>query len=110
MCGPVLAALAAKNGVSLDGTPIIKTPDDTNVQVEGNGCGAEGQLNVDGSDGGAIWLVCPAIPDPRNGAIARDAFLDSVHLPNGAPQNPQMTTNFLSLQRTGQFPGGGNGS
>ena len=110
VCGPVLAALAAKNGVSLDGTPIIKTPDDTNVQVEGNGCGAEGQLNVDGSDGGAIWLVCPAIPDPRNGAIARDAFLDSVHLPNGAPQNPQMTTNFLSLQRTGQFPGGGNGS
>jgi hypothetical protein len=110
VCGPVLAALAAKNGVSLDGTPIIKTPDDTNVQVEGNGCGAEGQLNVDGSDGGAIWLVCPAIQDPRNGAIARDAFLDSVHLPNGAPQNPQMTTNFLSLQRTGQFPGGGDGS
>jgi len=110
VCGPVLAALAAKNGVSLDGSPIIKTPADTNDQVEANGCGAEGQLAVDGSDGGAIWLVCPAIPDPRNGAIAKDAFLDSVHLANGAPQNPQMTANFLSLQRTGQFPGGGDGS
>ena len=110
VCGPVLQAIAARNGLSLDGSPIIKTADETNNQVEANGCGAEGQMALDGSDGGAIWLVCPAIPDPRNGAIARDAFLDQVHLPNGAPQNPQMTANFLSLQRTGQFPGGGNGS
>jgi hypothetical protein len=110
VCGPVLAQIAAHNGLSLDGSPIIKTPDETNNQLEANGCAAEGNLAVDGSDGGAIWLVCPAIQDPRNGAIARDAFLDQVHLPNGAPQNPQMTTNFLSLQRTGQFPGGGDGS
>ena len=109
-CAPVLAAIAARNGLSLDGSPIIKTADETNNQVEANGCGAEGQLNVDGSDGGAVWLVCPAIPDPRNGAIARDAFLDQVHLPNGAPQNQKLLTNFLSLQQTGQFPGGGNGT
>jgi hypothetical protein len=110
VCGPVLQAIAARNGLSLDGSPIIKTADETNNQVEANGCGAEGQLAVDGSDGGAVWLVCPAIADPRNGAIARDAFLDQVHLPNGAPQNPKMLTNFISLQTTGQFPGGGNGS
>jgi hypothetical protein len=109
VCGPIFQALIAKNGASLDGTPIIKTADETNNQIEANGCGAEGQLAVDGSDGGAVWLVCPAIPDPRNGAIARDAFLDQVHLPNGAPQNPQLTFNFLSLQFTGQFPNNGNG-
>ena len=109
VCGPIFQALIAKNGASLDGTPIIKTAEETNDEIEANGCGAEGQLAVDGSDGGAIWLVCPAIPDPRNGAIARDAFLDQVRLPNGAPQNPQLTTNFLFLQFTGQFPNNGNG-
>ena len=110
-CAPVLAAIAAKNGLSLDGSPIIKTADETNNQVEANGCGAEGQLAAD-ADGnhGAAWLVCPAIPDPRNGAIAKDAFLDQVHLPSGAPQNPQMTANFISLQTTGQFPNNGNGT
>jgi hypothetical protein len=106
VCGPILAALDQKNGVSLDGTPIILTADELNNQLEANGCGAEGQEAVDGSDGGAVWLVCPAIPDPRNGAIAKDAFLDQVHLPNGAPQNPALTNNFLSLQQFGVFPNG----
>jgi hypothetical protein len=112
VCGPILAAIAAKNGLSLDGSPIIKTADETNNQLEANGCAAEGQLAPGpvGGDGGAVWLVCPAIPDPRNGAIAHDAFLDQVHLPNGAPQNPQMTANFISLQTTGEFPNNGNGS
>lgn len=115
VCGPIFKALIAKNGASLDGTPIIKTPDETNNQIEANGCGAEGQLETGTEPGGAvdgapIWLVCPAIPDPRNGAIAKDAFLDQVHQPNGAPQNPQMTANFVSLQQFGVFPGNGNGS
>jgi hypothetical protein len=109
-CAQAFQQLAAANGISLDGTPIIKTSTDTNDTLEGNGCGAEGQLAVDGSDGGAVWLVCPAIQDPRNGAIARDAFLDQVFLPNGAPQNPKMTANFVSLQFTGQFPNNGDGS
>jgi hypothetical protein len=114
VCGPIFQQLIAKNGANLDGTPIIKTPDETNIQIEGNGCGAEGQLETGSEpggaiDGGAVWLVCPAIPDPRNGAIAKDAFLDSVHQPNGAPQNPQMTANFVSLQKFGIFPGNGDG-
>jgi hypothetical protein len=106
VCGPILASLAQKNGLSLDGTPIILTADELNNDLEANGCGAEGQEAVDGSDGGAVWLVCPAIPDPRNGAIASDAFLDQVFLPNGSPQNPTLTANFLSLKQTGQFPKG----
>jgi hypothetical protein len=82
----------------------------TDTTLEGSGCGAEGQLNTNGMDGGAVWLICPAIPDPRNGAIAADAFLDQVFLPNGQPQNPTMTANFVALQTTGQFPGDGDGS
>jgi hypothetical protein len=102
-CGPILTALGKKNGLTLDGTPIIKTADELNNQLEANGCGAEGQLAFDGSDGGPIWDICPAIPDPRAGAISKDAFLDQVHQSNGVPQNVGLTLNFLSLQIFGVF-------
>jgi hypothetical protein len=104
VCGPILKALGTKNGYSLDGTPIIKTADELNNQLEANGCGAEGQEDVGGADGGAVWIICPAILDPRNGAIALDAFLDQVKLPNGAPLDPGFTINFRCLQTVGQFP------
>jgi hypothetical protein len=106
VCGPILSALGKKNGISLDGTPIIKTADELNNDLEANGCGAEGKEDVGGADGGAVWIVCPTIADPRNGAISPDAFLDQVRLPNGQPLDPGLTVNFNSLQRTGFFPGG----
>lgn len=102
-CGPILTALGQKNGLTLDGTPIVKTADELNNQLEANGCGAEGKMAFDGSDGGPIWDVCPAIPDPRAGAISKDAFLDQVHNSNGLPQNIGLTLNFLSLQIFGVF-------
>ena len=102
-CGPILQALGKKNGLSLDGTPIIKTADELNNQLEANGCGAEGKEDPGGADGGAIWLVCPAIPDPRNGGIAGDAFLDQVRKPNGAPLDLAITANFLCLKFGGAF-------
>ena len=103
-CGAILAALDKKNGVSLDGTPIIKTADELNNQLEANGCGAEGKEDVGGMDGGAVWLICPAIPDPRAGGIAPDAFLDQVRTSNGIPLDLNFTINFLSLQIFGVFP------
>lgn len=106
VCGPILSQLGQQNGLSLDGTPIIKTADELNNDLEANGCGAEGKEDVGGADGGAVWIVCPTIPDPRNGAIAPDAFLDQVRRPNGQPLDPNFTTNFNSLQKTGFFPGG----
>ncbi len=102
-CGPILKQLGQKNGLTADGTPIVKTGDELDNQLEANGCAAEGQLAFDGTDGGAIWLVCPAIPDPRAGAISADAFLDQVHNSNGTPQNVGLTLNFLSLQLFGVF-------
>jgi hypothetical protein len=103
-CGPILARLGAKNGFSLDGTPIIKTADELNIDLEANGCGAEGNQAVNGADGGAIWIICPAILDPRNGAIAPDAFLDTVKKPDFTPLDPAFTANFNCLQQKGNFP------
>jgi hypothetical protein len=103
ICGPILKQLGQKNGLTPDGTPIVKTGDELDNVLEANGCAAEGQLAFDGSDGGAVWLVCPAIPDPRAGAISADAFLDQAHNSNGTPQNVGLTLNFLSLQIFGVF-------
>jgi hypothetical protein len=102
-CTPILAALGKTNGLTTDGTPIVKTADELNNQLEFNGCAAEGKLAFDGTDGGPVWDVCPAIPDPRAGAISKDAFLDQVFNSNGLPQNIGLTLNFLSLQIFGVF-------
>jgi hypothetical protein len=103
------AALAAKNGLNLEGWPIVKSGDDLDVSLEaftgvnGQGCAEEGNEDVGGADGGAVWLICPAIADPTNGAISLDAFLDQVHRPNGLPLDLTFTANFFCLQFFGQF-------
>lgn len=102
-CKDIFAAIGGKNGFNLDGTPIILTAHELNDELEANGCGAEGQENPNGSDLGAAWLVCPALPDPRNGAIPMDAFLDAVTLPSGSFQDPLLAQNFTCLQQTGKF-------
>jgi hypothetical protein len=119
-CHAMLASLGNKNGLTLDGTPIIKTGDELNF-LEGKvvpsnpipgflgtnppspACAAEGQEDTGGADGGPVWLVCPAIPDPRAGGIALDAFLDQVNRPSGFPLDPAFTANFLCLQIFGAF-------
>jgi hypothetical protein len=119
-CGNMLASLGNKNGLTLDGTPIIKTADELNF-LEGKivgsnpipgflgtnppspACTAEGQEDTGGLDGGAVWLICPAIPDPRNGGIAKDAFLDQVRKPNGDQLDPGIGANFLCLKFFGAF-------
>ena len=103
-CGPIFQAIGAKNGFTTDGTPIILTADELNNQLEAQSCGAEAKEDMNGGDGGAVFLICPALPDPRAGAITSDAFLDQVFKANGAPQNAALTVNFLSLQIFGKFP------
>jgi len=119
-CHQMLAALGNKNGLTLDGSPIIKTADELNFlegTVVGSNpipgflgtnppdppCTAEGQEDVGGADGGAVWLICPALPDPRNGAVAQDAFLDQVRKPSGLPIDLGITANFLCLKFFGAF-------
>lgn len=120
ICKPLITALAKKNGVTLDGSPVIKTPDELNFlegQVVGSNpipgflgtnppsvmCANEGNEDPTGLDGGAVWLVCPAIPDPTAGAIAPDAFLDHVTFPNGQSVDPGFLQNFNCLKNTGQL-------
>jgi len=119
-CHQMLAALGQKNGINLDGSPIIKTGDELNF-LEGKPqttnpipgfpgnmppnppCAAENQGASDGSSQVVVWLICPAIPDPRNGGIAPDAFIDQVFKPNGSPLDPAFTANFFCLKFGGKF-------
>jgi hypothetical protein len=100
-CKDIFAAIGAKNGFNLDGTPVILTAFELNQEIEANGCGAEGKEDPAGGDGGAVWLVCPGIPDPRNGAIASDAFLDVVT--HNSLLDRFISNNFSCLQTTGKF-------
>ena len=110
-CGPVYRAIGNKNGFNLDGGPIVLTATELNVFLEGHTdalgnphpCGAEAKEDFTGQDKGAVWLVCPAIPDPRNGGIARDAFLDVVRLSNGNAQDTFVLNAFSCLQQNGKF-------
>jgi len=103
-CKDIFHNIGAANGFTTDGTPVILTAFELNDELEANNCGAEAQEAVDGSDGGAGFLICPALPDPRAGAITSDAFLDQVFNANGSPNNRILTVNFLSLQNFGKFP------
>lgn len=123
-CKAALAFLAERNSLSLDGTPIIKSGAElhfveNNLQGnEGNdfppaptnACAMEGNLDFFGRDGGAVWLVCPSIPDATRGAIAADAFVDAVRKQDGSPLDPQISASFSCLQKNGQFCGLANGT
>jgi hypothetical protein len=110
-CGPTFRAMGNANGFSPDGFPIILTAHELNDELEGHldaagnphPCGAEGQEDPGGTDGGAAWLVCPALPDPRNGAITSDAFLDVVRNRNGNAIDTFLLNQFSCLQKSGKF-------
>jgi hypothetical protein len=124
LCTAMLKQLASMNGVGLDGTPNVRTANELNFLEgsdvgaqplgpnfptppsfsDGEGCMAEGQLDTGGADApGAVWDICPTIPDPRAGAIALDSFLDTVRFPNGAPVDIRFNLNFACLKVFGLF-------
>jgi hypothetical protein len=121
-CQKVLSAAVQQKGQSLDGTPIIHSGDELHFLEGVPGtpsefgldptkdlppttapCAAESNEDPGGADGGAVWLVCPAISDPTRGGIAEDAFVDVVHRIDGSPLDPRITANFNCLQATGKF-------
>jgi hypothetical protein len=116
-CKAAMDFLAARNGLTLDGTPVIKTGAELHFvegKFQGNegrdfppppssACAAEANLLPDGTDKGPVWLICPSIPDPTKGGIAPDAFLDAVRKPDGLPLDLQIASTFRCLQKTGQF-------
>lgn len=124
LCSSMMSQLISMHGKNLDGTGVIITANELNflegkdvgaeplgpnfpnppLFSDGEGCAAEGQLDTGGADTpGAVWDICPTIPDPRNGAITLDAFLDSVRFSNGAPVDGRFNSNFACLQVFGLF-------
>jgi hypothetical protein len=95
-----LADLAQKNGLDLDGTPMVTSASDLDNLAQ-NGFVALRTRAKDGSQG-FPWIFCPPFKDPR-GAIAPDATLSVVTLPDGSPLVPSLVAEFLCLQRTGDF-------
>jgi len=127
ICNGFMNQLFQMHGKNLDGTGVITTGNELNflegkdvspatpfgaaagsvgpLFSDGEGCAREGQLDNSGVADfpGAVWDICPAIPDPRSGAIASDAFLDSVRFSNGKPVDFRFNLNFASLQIFGVF-------
>ena len=96
-----LADLQKRNGLALDGTPIIKTLSELD-NLFSKGLIAKRLRNPDGSEG-AVYSICPVIKDPTDGGIAVDSFLAYTRKPDGSPLEPYFLRNFDSLKVTGDW-------
>jgi hypothetical protein len=96
-----LADLQKKNGLALDGTPIIKTLSDLDNLLS-KGFVAKRLRNPNGSEG-AVYSICPVVKDPRGFGIAPDQFLAFTRRADGTPLEPNFVTNFDSLRFTGDW-------
>ncbi len=97
----MLNDLASRNGLALDGTPIIRTASEFDNLV-GKGFAAKRPRKADGSES-PMYGICPVIHDPRAGGIAPDTTLNSVRLPDGSPLEPAFLFQFLGLKQTGDW-------
>lgn len=70
---PFRDAIATRNGRDADGTPILKKLAEVEDMIARGFVEIRQNPFVGGA--GTLWLICPDILDPRQGAIATDAFL-----------------------------------
>jgi hypothetical protein len=98
-----LLDLARRNGLDLDGTPIIRTRSDLDDLTQ-RGFVSQQIRSADGSQG-PTWSLCPVIKDPRGGAIAPDAFLAIVRRIDGTvlPAEREFERQFNCLQTSGDY-------
>lgn len=104
-----LAELAAENGLSADGTPVIaRTGEIEDLADDGF---VALHLRPDDGSQGAPWSICPVIEDPRDAGIQPDAFLAPVTLDDGSvlPASQWFVDEFVCLQTTGDFCDGVGG-
>jgi hypothetical protein len=94
----VLKEMAKRNGVSLDGTPVIKTLDEINLLTRM-------QLvtqTIKGLDNPSepAYVIAKVMQNPGNGAITPDAFLIYVRQQDGNPLQSEIAflSNFNCLQ------------
>lgn len=96
-----LADLQRKNGVALDGTPIIRTLSELEKLFD-KGLAVKRFRNPNGSEG-PMYGICPVIKDPTDGGIAADQFLAFVRKPDNTPLEPDFVRHFDSLRFTGDW-------
>lgn len=96
-----LADLQKKNGLALDGTPIIKTLSELE-NLFSKGLAQKRFRNPDGSEG-PMYGICPVVKDPTDGGIPADTTLGVVRKADGTPLEPYFVTNFDSLRFTGRW-------
>lgn len=96
-----LADLQQKNGLALDGTPIIKTKSELENLLS-RGFAAKRFRNADGSEG-PMYGICPVIKDPTEGGIAPNDTLGLVRKADGKPLEPEFLRQFESLRTTGRW-------
>ncbi len=97
-----LAELATRNGLTLDGTPVIRTLS----EIEDLRDDGFITITVPPADGTALrWFMCPIPQDLTDGTIAPDAHVDVVRQANGLPlpASAEHVSNFHCLQATGDF-------
>lgn len=94
-----LADLQKKNGLALDGTPIIRTLSELD-NLFSKGFAAKRFRNPDGSEG-PMYGICPVVKDPTDGGIPTDTTLNFVRKADGTALEPYFVTNFDSLKFTG---------
>jgi len=97
----LLKPYADRNGLDADGTPLLRTVTEVD-EVVALGL-MEIRMNPLTGGEGTRWLICPVIPDPRQGAITSDAFLGFATKTDGSAVTPAFPQNFLCLQLTGNF-------
>ena len=94
-----LSDLADRNGLALDGTPIIRTVSELdNLYSQGYITKRTRASGVSGR-----YAVCPVIKDPTDGGIAPDQFLFTPRRSDGAAVSADIQKNFDSLQQTGRW-------
>jgi hypothetical protein len=99
----ILGDLERRNGLALDGTPIIKTMSELDNLVA-KGFVAKRTVARDGSEGVVPYAICPVVKDPKDGGIALDQFLAITRKPDGTPVEPFFLDSFNSLKFTGDWP------
>ena len=96
-----LTDLQKRNGLALDGTPIIKTLSELE-NLFSKGFAVKRFRNPNGSEG-PMYGICPVVKDPTDGGIPADTTLSFVRKPDGTPLEPYFVTNFDSLKFTGDW-------
>jgi len=93
-----LADLQKKNGLALDGTPIIKTVSEIENLYK------KGFVTKLTTTDASRYAICPEIRDPRDGGIAPDAIANFNLREDGSYLEPELFNAWTALKTTGDWP------